>query len=617
MLDEVEKKYRYSMMRWLVGIVLSKSQIISTESGENENYSITLNAEPSADVTVTLSKDTSDTTLVLSTTSIVFTVLNWNTPVDITLSLPGDSLTESILTTTISHAVSSTDLAYASTTNFVPQSSVQVTIYDDDQASVILSSGYFYLLEGTSSLYGVVLSSQPSASVTVTITTSARLSMSSSSVVFESSDWNTEQFITVTAIEDAIARVGTDDQSITYAVSSTDPNFQVAHILPTTVSTVSVLDKTHAGISISRSFVALSDAQVATYSIELMSEPTQDVTLSLSEDPASGNILDLNVTSVVFTAANWHTRQWIQLTADGSGMPAPLEVILNHDSSSTDPMYDASDVAFYPADNVRLTVHPSCVLSCAAGYYALSGACASCIVGHVCPGGCAGFVACPKGTYNSNSLAQDLASACVSCPSGQFAAQLGSASCAVCPAGSKCPDAAEDPVACAAGTYAAVNALTCSDCMPGYACASPDTSPVACLSGYYALARSTACSACPAGKKCPSTSAEPEDCEVGTYSLGSATACTDCPAGSFCFFQNILPIPCSSEGFYSPPKSQYCFTCPAGFSCPSPSADPVPCADGQYSADSNSICNRTCMFSQIWPRPSHHTNLYCFGHVNL
>ncbi|MEO1432458.1 MAG: ExeM/NucH family extracellular endonuclease, partial [Cyanobacteria bacterium J06633_8] len=77
---------------------------------------------------------------------------------------------------------------------------------------------------GATDTYDVVLNTAPAADVTVNITTDAQTSTDLASLTFTSTNWNTPQIVTVTAVDDA-ADEGSHTGTITHTVSSTDTDY--------------------------------------------------------------------------------------------------------------------------------------------------------------------------------------------------------------------------------------------------------------------------------------------------------------------------------------------------------------------------------------------------------
>ncbi|MDH5693668.1 MAG: hypothetical protein OEZ47_11240 [Gammaproteobacteria bacterium] len=114
----------------IAGISLSQSAGITlAETGGSITTDITLDSEPTADVTITLSAGSN---LSLSQSSFIFTAANWNTAQSLTITAVDDSaFTASSYISDVTVSISSTDTVYSALT----VSAISITITDNDTAS--------------------------------------------------------------------------------------------------------------------------------------------------------------------------------------------------------------------------------------------------------------------------------------------------------------------------------------------------------------------------------------------------------------------------------------------------------------------------------------------------
>ena len=82
---------------------------------------------------------------------------------------------------------------------------------------------------GATDTYTVKLASQPTANVTINITTDSQVSVSPTSLTFTSANWNTEQTVTVTAVNDSINEF-IHTGAIKHSATSADANYNAADI---------------------------------------------------------------------------------------------------------------------------------------------------------------------------------------------------------------------------------------------------------------------------------------------------------------------------------------------------------------------------------------------------
>ena len=192
----------------------------------------------------------------------------------------------------------------------------------------------------------------------------------------------------------------------------------------------------------------------------------------------------------------------------------------------------------------------------------------SCPAGHYCPRGSGNALACPVGTYNTESEQVSI-SACLPCPEGKYCDKTGISDNRNLPS-------------CASGYYCGIGSF--SD-RPGFI--SNQTNQIF---GY-----------CQEGQYCPGDEPAPLPCEIGTFTnLTHQSKCEDCPRGYFCNGSDHQPEPCSvghicvngvetlcPERTFNPSQYGYsekdhCLVCTPGYTCADPTSDPVPCDTGKY-----------------------------------
>jgi hypothetical protein len=109
-----------------ITVTQSDGRTAVSEAGTTDTYSVVLSAQPSADVTITLS--TPDGQLATSTSTLVFTSANWDTPQTVTVSAVDDGAFEGPHTGVIQQSVSSADARF---NNFVV-APITAAITDND-----------------------------------------------------------------------------------------------------------------------------------------------------------------------------------------------------------------------------------------------------------------------------------------------------------------------------------------------------------------------------------------------------------------------------------------------------------------------------------------------------
>ncbi len=151
-----------------------------------------------------------------------------------------------------------------------------LTITDDDERAIAVSSTTLTVAEadnaGTSGTtenegtYTVVLESEPTGTVTVGVSSGATTvaTVSPSSLTFDADDWETEQTVTVTGIDDAIDNtMNKRTTSITHTVSASGTDYQGEAAASVSV-TVTDDDVTPGGITLSASPASVGEGAGAT-----------------------------------------------------------------------------------------------------------------------------------------------------------------------------------------------------------------------------------------------------------------------------------------------------------------------------------------------------------------
>ncbi|MBN1188258.1 MAG: FG-GAP repeat protein, partial [Dehalococcoidales bacterium] len=162
-IDNIGKTYLL-LGRAAPGITVSDISGDTTEAGGTATFTIVLNTEPSADVTIDLSSDDTTEGTVLPT-SVTFTSGNSDSPQTVTVTGVDDYIDDGdIIYNIITAAATSEDTNY----DDLDADDVAVTNTDDDTAGITVStiSGNTTEAGGTAD-FTIVLDSQPTANVTI------------------------------------------------------------------------------------------------------------------------------------------------------------------------------------------------------------------------------------------------------------------------------------------------------------------------------------------------------------------------------------------------------------------------------------------------------------------
>jgi predicted RND superfamily exporter protein len=295
--------------------------------GTTFSYTITLSAAPTTTTVMNLVATSAD--VELSQSVFTFTAGNWDAPHVVVATavadLEGEHRHEIV---NITHVCAIGDDRFVSQGALV----LQLTVVDIDAGLEFdscnrvstASQCNVSVVEGSTETYRVRLSSEPTSDVAVAISlvggtvsspASDNAALSPTSVTFTPANWHDWQSVNAEGLDDALGETYNQTYGVTYTMSSLDSRY--SGLLRT--SAVTVVD-TDASIVLSQSTVALDEGTIATYTVNLFSQPTVDTVVMLStlDDYA----LDATISPPVltFTSENWNVPQTVTVTAAQDGI---------------------------------------------------------------------------------------------------------------------------------------------------------------------------------------------------------------------------------------------------------------------------------------------------------
>ncbi len=324
---------------------------VSEVGPSSDTYTIVLDTEPAADVTITVGPDAQTDVGAGAGASIdlVFTNGDWDSPQTVTVTAVDDDVDEaSPHTSTITHTAVSADANYEG----IAISDVTAVITDNDSAgvSIVESDGSTEVSEQgpTSDYYTIVLNTEPIADVTIVVDPDDQADVGAGagvaiSLTFTSADWDVPQTLTVTAEDDG-ALEGNHTATITHHANSAAPKYDAVSI-PDVVATVIDNDVPGVTISLTGGSTAISESGtlIDTYTVVLNSQPTANVSVEIAPSAevnvgAGGGV----ATILTFTPSTWHTSQLVVVSAvDNSvAQDSPRTVTIAHSTASDDINYD-------------------------------------------------------------------------------------------------------------------------------------------------------------------------------------------------------------------------------------------------------------------------------------
>ncbi|KKZ14737.1 MAG: hypothetical protein TH68_04270, partial [Candidatus Synechococcus spongiarum 142] len=198
-------------------------------------------------------------------------------------------------------------------------------------------------MEGGSTTYTVKLSAWPNTVVTVTVDgmgsdvsvdTDHGMEGVQTTLSFDYNNWETEQTVTVGAVEDG----NTSSEAVTLTHTTTNSSF--AYSVSKNLR-VTVIDNDAPNLVVLPEAVTVAEADSATYTVRLVKEPTADVTVTVS-GMGSGVSVDTDPwtqgqqTSLSFTTADWNAAQTVTVNAAPDENLSSEEVRLSHTATGGD-----------------------------------------------------------------------------------------------------------------------------------------------------------------------------------------------------------------------------------------------------------------------------------------
>ena len=315
------------------GVSVESTSVRANEGGA-ATYTLVLDTLPDRNVTITPTGDDSGAVSV-TPASVTFTTSDWNTAQTVTVTgvEDDDASDESVA---ISHRVR----GYRS----VPSAeTVTVSVTDDDTSRVSASPASLSRVEGEMATYTLVLDTLPDGAVTVTPSSgdSGAVSVSPASLTFTTSDWNTAQTVTVTALEDANA----NDERVTISHSvSGYGSLSVGDDV-----TINVVDNEVAGVSVRPTSLSRVEGEMTTYTLVLIRQPASNVTITPTSDDSGA--VSVSPASLTFTTSNWDTVRTVSVTALPDVDFDDETATISHNVSGYGAVTDADSVTISVEDN--------------------------------------------------------------------------------------------------------------------------------------------------------------------------------------------------------------------------------------------------------------------------
>jgi len=305
------------------------------ENIAGDSYTLELTSQPSDPVTITLNTSGSVTP---SVTSVRFDANNWNKPQTVLLPLENNNIAEGDRSQLIRHSVQSADPQY----NGMAVNNVNIAIVDDDIPGMVMSETGFStrVTEGlVLDSYTLVLESQPIAPVTVTVKQASDSGLEPiAPLVFNASNWNVPQTVTVALVNDFVDR---DDRAttLTHTVTSTDSAYN-GWVLEDI--DVAITEDDNAGMTLTESGDTTQVTENGfndSYVIALTSQPVAPVTVAVAINSTSKL---KPIAPLVFQPSQWNVPQTVNVTLTNDNIDDDdRSATYTQTVTSNDPKYNA------------------------------------------------------------------------------------------------------------------------------------------------------------------------------------------------------------------------------------------------------------------------------------
>ena len=328
-----------------VGFTLTQSggSTSVSEDGTRDDISVVLNSQPNTTVRITFtSSDTSQATV--SNAFYTFDASNWDTPKSFRVLAVADQIDDGDATITVTAAIDNGTTDDAKYKALAAQTVTGITVTDIDTAAytVTESGGDSTVSEtGTTDTFEVVLATKPTGNVVFNLSnpTPTEVSLSTSSLTFTTSDWDTAQTVTMTGVDD-VASDGDVTTTITISVNTGSTADTVYDALGSQTVVVTTTDDDSAGITITATggSTAVSETGTTdTFTVVLNTLPTSSVVIDISS--ADGTETSISLSTLTFTTGDWNTAQTVTVTGvdddlDDGNQASNVLVDVNNGSTS-------------------------------------------------------------------------------------------------------------------------------------------------------------------------------------------------------------------------------------------------------------------------------------------
>ena len=297
------------------------TETLSVPEGGNNSYMVSLDTQPAGTVTVDVTASPANPDLTISPSRLTFRPSNWSAKtVRVSAREDNDALTDPQVT--LMHEFSGGEYEDVTVPN------VTVTIEENDDPGITLSTKTLEIREGSSRTYTVRLDSQPQANVTVDIQGGDDVDLDKTSLTFTPQNWSSRQTVRVEAEHDP--DTGTDPPvTVTHTASGSSE-----YVGKTAELTVTIVEDDTPSVTVSHRSLTVREGGSKSYSVVLDKQPSTNVTVTVTVPSNADISVSPSSLSLTFTTQNWDMPKDFTVTADDDEIDnADRSVTLTHAAS--------------------------------------------------------------------------------------------------------------------------------------------------------------------------------------------------------------------------------------------------------------------------------------------
>ena len=311
----------------MAGLVVVPTSLTIGEDME-KSYHVKLKSQPKANVTVSVSEDSSK--ISVSPSSLTFTASNWSTNKSVRVEAHPDSdCTDE--TAPVSNESSSSDLMYSGLSV-----NVNVTVIDDESPTITL----------TSSPTSV---SEPSGTATITATLGCTSSsdktirLAHSGTADEDDDYTVGDVTVSAGSLTGTVMLNVVNDNVCEGTETIKLKGSTSGYTDSSVLSISLNDNDTAGIVVSTTSLTITEGNDGTYQVKLNSQPTHSVSVRFSVSGSS--TVTVPTSSRTFTTSNWNTNQTVTVRpAEDDSDYSNESATVTNSATSSDSKYNTTNL---------------------------------------------------------------------------------------------------------------------------------------------------------------------------------------------------------------------------------------------------------------------------------